>query len=182
MAVALLLLAGCGVGAETSPQKLPPDAVPFGLLAPATTTTSTMPTAESGVVVYLDRTQRLVPVSRAVPAPATLQDTLAELDAGPTPSESAQGLTSPISAVAPLRVVTVRAGLASVDVPAGFETLGGQDQIVAAAQLVFTLTGRPGVTGVVLLVDGQPTQVPTAGGSLSQGPLTRASYSSLSPT
>lgn len=178
---ATLVLAGCGVGAERSPHKLDSRGVPFGLLAPATSTTTTTQVAESTVIIYLQGTQRLVPVVRTVPSSAGIPAVLKELGTGPSPAESGQGMTSPISSAAPLSLLSLRAGIASGDAPPSFEALGGQDQIVAAAQLVFTLTGLPGVTGVALLVGGQPTQVPTAGGSLSQGPLTRTDYTSLGP-
>lgn len=178
---AAVALAGCGVGAERSPHKLDRRGVPFGLLAPATSTTTTTQVAESTVVIYLLGTQRLVPVVRSVPSPAGIPAVLRELSAGPSTAESGQGITSPIASAAPLKLVSVKGGIASVDAPPSFGALGGQDQIVAAAQLVFTLTGFPGVSGVDLLVGGQPTQVPTAGGSLSEGPLTRADYSALGP-
>lgn len=178
---ATLTVQGCGVGPEASPHRLDPRTVPFGLLAPATTTTTTTQVAESPVVIYLYGTQRLVPVRHTVPSPPRLTDVLKELGTGPSTAESTQGITSPISTAAPLRLLSLRNEIASVQVPASFEALGGQDQIVAAAQVVFTLTGLPGVTGVELLVDGQPTQVPTGNGSLSQGPLTRADYKALGP-
>ena len=182
LALAALVFSSCGVGAEQSPQKLDPRSVPFGLLAPATSTTTTTQVAESTVFVYLQGSQRLVRVARTVPSPTDIPAVLKELDAGPTAAESGQGMTSPISSAAPLKLLSFRAGVASIDAPPSFEALGGQDQIVAAAQLVFTLTGLPGVSGVDFLVGGQPTQVPTAGGSLSQGPLTRADYGSLGPS
>ena len=70
----------------------------------------------------------------------------------------------------------------TIDVGASFADLGGQSQIVAAAQVVFTATALPGVTAVSLTVGGQQTQVPTADGSLSHGPLTRADYAGIGPT
>lgn len=173
---------GCGVGTETVPHRLDPKGVPFGLLASATTTTSATPGAQAHVVIYLLARQHLMAVNRAVARTPDATAALKELGTGPSAAESAEGLTSPISSAAPLRLEAVRSGVASVNVPSSFESLGGQDQIVAAAQIVFTLTAVPGVSGVVLLVDGQATQVPTAGGSLSRGPLTRADYAPLTPS
>jgi len=134
-----------------------------------------------GITIFFEIGQRLAGVSRTVAAPATVPEALNALERGPTAAESDDGLTSPLSSSAPLRLDSLQAGMASIDAPIAFESLAGQDQIVAAAQLVFTLTGLPGVTGVVLLIEGQPAQVPTAGGSLSEGPLTRADYASLGP-
>ena len=60
-----LLLAGCGIGAEQSAQVIPPHSVPFGLMAPAPTTTIA-PAPTVNVVVYLDGQQRLVVANRAI--------------------------------------------------------------------------------------------------------------------
>ena len=70
-------------------------------------------------------------------------------------------------------------GASSVDLPVSFESLGGQDQQVAAAQIVFTVTTFTGVRGVRFLVGGQPAQVPTGDGSLTRGPSTRQDYAAL---
>ena len=181
LGLVVLMSAACGIGTEAAPHHLDRQGVPFGLLAPATTTTT--PTTEpvaAQVTIYLEATtQKLVAVARKTSMPPTIQDILEALSAGPTSTESSRGLTSPISSASPIKLDAFRAGNVSVDVPASFESLGGQDQIVAAGQLVYSLTGLPGVTGVVLLVAGQPTQVPTSGGSLSSGPLTRNDYVAL---
>jgi spore germination protein GerM len=181
MALAALAATACGVGTEGAPHTLDPKSVPFGLLAPATSTTTTTRPAETQLVIYLFGSQSLVPVTRTTPAPVTAQAVLQALSSPPTPSESNAGLTSPISSATPLKFDSARAGTVAVDVPASFESLGGQDQIVAAAQLVFSLTAVSGTTGVVILVGGQPAQVPTSGGGLSQGPLIRADYAPLGP-
>lgn len=183
LALLSVMASGCGVGTEAAPQVLGRHSVPFGLLAPATTTTTTPQPTHTQIVIYLAASLGIVPVTRTVQsAPASAQDVLKALSAGPTAAESSGGLTSALTSATPLRLSSIQGGVVSVDVPASFEALGGQEQIVAAAQLVFSLTALTGISGVVLLVSGQPTQVPTAGGSLSQGPLTRADYRALSPT
>jgi spore germination protein GerM len=72
-------------------------------------------------------------------------------------------------------------GSALVELPSDFTDLGGQDQIFAAAQLVYTATAFPGVDQVSILVNGQLAEVPTANGSLSPGPLRRTDYTALAP-
>ncbi len=176
-----VLLSGCGVGAESQPVQIDPHAVPAGLLAPASTPRTTIEVVPIQVSVYFAGTSSLVAVARSVSRSSPVTGALTALAAGPTGSEAGRGLTSPISTATPFRIVAVRKGTVSVDVPASFETLGGQDQIVAAAQLVYTLTGLPGVSGVYLLVGGQSALAPTSGGGLAPGPLTRADYTSYAP-
>ncbi len=176
-------LNGCGVGPQAAPEKIDPKSVPYGLLAPVGQPTTTIPgSAGAEVIVYLYGRQRLVPVERPVPAPLTIESALRQLASGPTAAQSSMGLTSPASAVGPFHAGRVRRGVVSVDLPLSFENLGGQDQIVAAAQIVFTATASGLAKGVLFLVDGQRAQVPGDRGNLIQSPVTRGAYSLLAPS
>jgi spore germination protein GerM len=180
--VAALLLAGCAIGGERSAHVIDRRLVPRGLLAP----TSVSPTKSSGVptenvTLYLELSQNLVAVDQAVPSPVTLRTVLDVLARGPTATELANGLQSPVSSARPITLESVVNGTAAVNLPSDFTDLGGQDQIVAAAQLVFTATAFPGIHRIALLVGGQPTAVPTANGFLSRGSLSRSDYASLAP-
>jgi spore germination protein GerM len=174
-------LAGCGVGAQSAPQPLDPKAVPYGLLGPTSSpSTSDSGLSTAGVTVYMEAADgRLVAVRRHVPWPATIAAILSQLAAGPTAEESSRGFVSPASSVGPFGVGRVSEGIVPVDLPVSFESLGGQDQQVAAAQIVFTATTFTGVKGVRFLVGGQAAQVPTGDGSLTRGPSTRKDYSAL---
>jgi hypothetical protein len=174
-------LASCGVGAESAPQPLDPKAVPYGLLGPTSSPSTSDPGLSTArVTVYMETDNgRLVPVHRDVAWPATIAAILGQLAAGPTDRESGRGLVSPASSVGHLRVGPVHNGVVSVDLPVSFESLGGQDQQVAAAQIVFTVTTFTGVTGVRFLVARQVAQVPTGDGSLTRGPSTRQDYAAL---
>jgi hypothetical protein len=174
-------LAGCGLGAQSDPQALNPKSVPYGLLGPAKSPSTSVPNLVSArVTMFLEGSnERLVPVHRQVVWPATIPAILGQLAAGPTARESDRGLVSPASAVGPFGVGAVRRGVVSVDLPVSFENLGGQDQTVAAAQIVFTVTTFTGVTGVRWLVAGQTAQVPNGNGSLTAGPSTRKDYLAL---
>jgi spore germination protein GerM len=57
----------------------------------------------------------------------------------------------------------------------------GPDQSLAIAQVVFTATQQPGVTGVRFEIDGKPIDVPTAAGVQVPGPVNRASYQTQAP-
>lgn len=172
-------LAGCGVGPQATPQPLSAKDIPFDLLSKAPTTTSTTEPSPEVAQIFLEGPHGLRAVRRTIRGAFTVGNVLDQLAAGPTPQEASLQLTSPVSSAAPFSVGPVKNGTVDVDVAASFANLGGQSQIVAAAQLVFTATGVPGVQSIMISVGGQPTQVPTADGSLSQGPLDRADYASL---
>ena len=133
------------------------------------------------VTVYLTSDHGLVAVDRAAPEPVTLRAVLRLLTQGPTFAEQRRGLQSPIATVGGAALRSTTGTTAAVDVPRSFTSLGGQDQIFAAAQLVYTLTGFPGIHGVTVWVAGQRASVPSADGSLLAGPLTRTDYASLAP-
>ena len=168
--------AGCGVGTQPTAQSIDRRAVPFSLLAPASTSTSTIAAPRTSVAVFFEGPNGLVLVKREVTGSATLSDALDRLAAGPSVTDSSTPLQSPASTVTPLALKRVMNGIAFITVPASFAKLGGQDQIVAAAQIVYTATAWPGITGVMLLVNGQQSEVPVADGTLKQGSLTRADY------
>lgn len=177
-----LVASSCGVGSDATPQVIKRRNVPFGLLDRSPPTTSTG-LASQYVTIYLDSNAHLVAVSRAVPAPASLSGALAALGGGPTNAEAAQGLESPISTAVPLTLSRKgRHGpIVTVSVSGSFTSLAGADQAIAMAQLVFTVTAFPGVTGVDVRVHGHAAKVPTAKGTLAGGPLVRADYASLAP-
>jgi spore germination protein GerM len=174
-------LTGCGLGAQSSPQALDPKNVPYGLLAPASSPRTSVPgLIMAQVTIYLEgANEHLVPVHREVAWPASLAAILNQLVEGPTGRESSRGLVSPASSVGPLGVGPVHNGVVPLELPVSFENLGGEDQTVAAAQIVFTVTTFFGVRGVHFYVGGQAAQVPNGNGSLTPGPSTRRDYSAL---
>jgi spore germination protein GerM len=76
--------------------------------------------------------------------------------------------------------VSVERGVASVDSTRGLlDTLSPLDQRLAVAQIVLTLTSRPGIGQVLFSVDGVPTGVPRGRGDLA-GPLTPVTFDDYS--
>ena len=181
LALSSLMTAGCAISGEDSAHRIPGVSVPGGLLpdAPTSVAGGTGPTAN--VTLYFENDDGLVAVDRAVRPPVTLERVLGILALGPSAAERGAGLQSPLSTAQPLRTRSVRDGTATVDVRGDLADLGGQDQILAAAQLVYTVTAFPDVSAVRLLVDGQPASVPTADGSLDQSLLRRSDYVALAP-
>lgn len=178
--LASLLLSGCGVSTQGSAEITPAGDVPFGLTESPRTTT-TLPSGSESLQVYLlDPEGRLVPVDRHLDVDG-LHDVVDALLGGPTTNESTIGLTSALDDPAVIRAVELAGGVASVDLAESFGDLGAEAQRSALAQIVFTLTGRPGVGLVAFTLDGQPIEIPTGDGSLTTGSVSRDSFRELLP-
>ena len=120
-------------------------------------------------------------VARRLAPAASPQVLLNMLREGPTKGEVETGLRSALLGQNVARVVSVVAGTATVDLRAAFSSLPSADQSLALAQLVFTLTGRPGVGQVRFTLEGQPTDVPLSNGSLVRRRVSRDDYSGVAP-
>jgi spore germination protein GerM len=72
-------------------------------------------------------------------------------------------------------------GTAIVDLSRPFTALSGSDQLLALAQIVFTLTSRPGIGQVQFTLGGAAIDIPRANGSLTPSPVSRDDYGPLSP-
>lgn len=168
----------CGVSAESSAHRIEPTDVPFGLLDDEPTTTS----VESGRVtnVYLLTEDRLVPVERTVPKSSELADLLEVVVAGPSEVEQSLGITSAIPAGTVASVSSSR-GIAEVDLTAAFGDVRSREQLLALGQIVYTLTGQPGIGGVRFTLEGEEIAVPLADGTLSDDPLSRDDFAALAP-
>jgi spore germination protein GerM len=130
--------------------------------------------------VYLVAHDRLIARSRVVPSPATASEALGLLLSGPTVPEAAFGVRSAIPAgTSLLGVHLAKGGKAVVDLSTDFAQTGGADQILAIAQVVYTLTSLPDVVGVSFELAGQPVDVPTADGTLVSGPVGSQDFSAL---
>ena len=168
--VVALGLAGCGVPVDRQPAALSRSGVPFGLLDPSspTTTATTAPSPiEVPVQIYLiGITGRLAPVERDVPVTSPdLAVVLGALVAGPTAAESAAGLQSALPAQTTVLGATIAGGVATVNLGGTFGQLVGPAQIQAVAQVVFTASLLPGVTGVTFELSGVAVEVPVASGA-----------------
>ncbi|HWC40174.1 MAG TPA: GerMN domain-containing protein [Acidimicrobiales bacterium] len=173
-------LVACGIPADSQPQALARKDIPFDLLAPSTTIAAPgTPGARVPINVYLVGITGLVPVSRGVRAPATLAEALNALLTGPTDAEVATGLRTAVSAQTSLSAGVVGFGVGTIDLGGTFGQVGGQEQILAVAQLVFTATSVPGIVKVQFTLGGRPVEVPAGDGTLTQGPLGRSDFPSL---
>jgi spore germination protein GerM len=117
-------------------------------------------------------------VARLAPSGA-LSSRLDVLAEGPTPAEASSGLRSALPGPEAVTSVDLSGGVARVDLSRDFTELSGSDQLLAIAQMVFTLTERADVARVGFTLDGEPVQVPRGDGTLTSDPVARADYGDL---
>jgi spore germination protein GerM len=178
--IMLTVLAACGVPTDKSASKLPSKDVPFGLVGRQAGSTA----ADSGqeeVLVYFAKNGRLVASSRRLKPPVSPRSLVNALTHGPTPVEVTAGLRSALPDQATFQRVWLSSGTVRVDLARPFTALSSSDQIVALGQLVYTLTGQPGVGLVRFTLLGKGTEVPRADGSLTTGRVSRDDYLAIAP-
>lgn len=175
LGVVLLGAVGCGVPSGGRPHAISRSAVPFGLLDPAPASASAQPNGPA-LPVYLLHNDHLVAVTRHlnwVNRPAELVRVLFE---GPTADESSRGLTTDIPSGTVLLSLDVNGTTATADLSKAFGDLGGSEQVLAVAQVVYTLTASRHIDGVRFTVEGRTVEVPDGSGSLSSRPRTRSDF------
>lgn len=188
LAVVALSLVGCAVPDDAAPRAIDPASVPFSLLGTSTTATAGPPppdVSQAPVSVFLvdNDADQLVEVTRTVPAPASVQAALAELLSGPTGEELSSGLTSAIArSTALFGVDRPLGGVVTVNLSDDVRSIGGQGQRLALAQVVFTATAVPAISGVLFAFDGELSQVPDGQGQSTAEPLDRADFATFDPT
>ena len=174
-ALAVLLLAGCGVPQDDAPRALDRADAPFRVFESEAVPT---PTGDLAAELWLVRGDRPEPVVRAVPRPGSPEQVLEQLFSGPTEQESAAGLVTAIPTAFELEEVEVEDRIAVVTI----DGLGDQvrtDNNVAYAQIVATLDARPEIDGVRFRTEDGDLPVPRGDGSLTDAPVSRASYDEL---
>jgi spore germination protein GerM len=176
----VVVAGGCGISTQSKAQRVDNDDVPFGLLTPRAGVADPATTGRPVLVYLLGAGDHLVPVERRIPRGAKLDAVTRVLGAGPTKDELALGLSSPLPPRQVNKATTSR-GVALVDLEASFADLPSQDQSVGIAQLVFTLTGQPGIGRVSFTLAGQPVDVPRGDGALTTDPLVREDFPKLAP-
>ncbi|MGH9036256.1 MAG: GerMN domain-containing protein [Acidimicrobiia bacterium] len=175
--LAVVFALACGVSPGA------PEILPGGVVTPAVPpppeVAATGPSASLRPArIFLVTGGQLIDVPRSMPAPG-LEGTLRLLLEGPTAAEISAGVRSAIAAGTQLRSATLEAGIAVVDLSRAFLDLGGEEQILAVAQLVLTATAVAGVDSVRFALDGEDLEVPRADGTLVGGPLTAGDYAPL---
>jgi len=190
----MAVLSACAVPNSGSYQQVAPADVPFGLNAPRTTipqttttvfapmSTESVPVAVSEPIdLFYISNSRIIKVQRNIASPANPAQALSSLVEGPSMSPDFVGLRTALPTTFAARVDVIR-GVAQVDATRAFlDSLSGLDQKLAIAQIVLTLTSRPGVGQVLFSVDGKLISVPRGrGDSVASGvAVTFDDYASL---
>jgi spore germination protein GerM len=179
--VVLALCGACGVPTHDSAHEVDAKEVPFQLLDEQAGPPVQEPVGAEEKLIYFARDERLVPTTRRL-APATTPSQLLDaLGRGPNRNEVDAGLRSALPDESRFPDVAVSRGTATIDLGRRFTALSGEDQVMALAQLVYTVTAQPGIGLVRFTLDGRPTEVPRANGSLTSGPVSRDDYLAVAP-
>ena len=123
----------------------------------------------------------LVPVLREIPATtAVARAAMNALLDGPNAKErgASPAISSTVPAGTKLLGLSIKDGVATVDLSGEFESGGGSaSQIGRLGQVVFTLTQFPSVDSVALRIDGRPVTVFGSEGIVLDGPVGRFDHS-----
>jgi spore germination protein GerM len=174
--VLAVILGGCGVPAQDSPERLGDQ----GALPVVGTPVTSVPGSTKATVWFV-RAERLVPVERSVPEGGA-QAAVRALLAGPTAEEVAAGMHTELGPSSRVSTVDVNGRVANVAVDASFSQVQPDHQVLAVAQLVYTVTEVSGIDAVAITVDGEPVEVPGRDGALQDGPFRREHFSSFAPS
>jgi spore germination protein GerM len=183
MAAALGLAAGgCGLPASGHVDRMDPATVPFHLLATAPPGTPEPPARGPATFVYFVRQDRLATTPRRVFGENVPAEALRLLLDGPSAQEATRGLTSDVPGQTRLVSLDLSGPVATVDLSPEFGTVGGSEQVLAVAQIVYTLTASRFIDTVRFAINGKPIEVPDGSGSLASAPRSRDDYRQLAPT
>jgi len=184
--LALVLFLGvvggaCGVGPDKGATDIPRSQVPFGLLERTEVEPVNTEPAEEVAALFFVKGDRLEPVFREVATEAAPAEVLEALLVGPTRAEFRSGLRTAVPEATSIGSVKVTRGVATVNLTRTVGDGRSDDQALSVAQMVFTLTARPGIGRVSFTIDGEPVDVPDGSGALTSDPVAREDYEDLAP-
>lgn len=169
-----LLMSGCALEPQAQPEP-----VQASHAAPVTPPPRSV--GSQTVRVYLIQGDRLTAVRRSVQQ-RSFDDALEALVAGPTRDEVLVGKRT---AIAPQMFTGAASETSSevavVEAPEEFSAISGETQLLAVAQLVWTVTEVPGIRRVRLSVNGSRVEMPTDRG-LVRHPVGRSAFASVRPS
>jgi hypothetical protein len=142
----------------------------------------TPPPAETTAVeVWFAGPDGLLVSIREIPATQAIgRASIEELLAGPTGPEASAGLSSAIPEGTGLLDISISNGIATVDLSREFESGGGSTSVMTRiAQVVYTLTQFPTVTGVDFRLEGEPVEVFSGEGLILEDPQRRKDWNDL---
>ena len=171
--LALLVVVGCGIPIDNEPE-----VVDIDLPDPPDQPTEA-PGDLAAVTLYLVKGESLIRVTRDLPVPATLDMILDSLVSGITEPERVSSLRSAVPPDTRLIDLEMDGDIARINLSREFAAVGGDEEILAVAQIVLTATSVDGISRVALLLEGVPTDAPVADGALSIEPVGADDYATL---
>jgi spore germination protein GerM len=171
--------AGCGLPVDSHPRPISSTDVPYGLVAPSSTSTAVPHLGPTTPLYFVRRGRLQLTRQHVLPGPNIPEAALRQLLNGPTPADVQAGDTTSVPTQTKLISLDVAGTVGNADLTKEFTGIGGSDQILAVAQIVLTLTSSPQIRSVTFAIDGQPIEVPDGVGSLSSRPRTAADYAGL---
>ena len=158
-------------------------AVSLGKPRPATTgpeQTGSVPTLLSLEVWFADHNGLVVAHRTHQPTPLVATAAVDALLAGPSAAERSTGLVSAVPAGTRLLGITIRNGVATVDLTSEYQSGGGSLSMqMRLGQVVYTLTQFPTVQKVRFRLDGTPVNVFSSEGIVLDHPVGRGDYANL---
>lgn len=166
-------VAGCGIPVDSAPE-------PVELEVAAVADAGGPILGDlAAVSIYLVRDDSMVNVTRDLPAPPTLEIVFDSLLGAVTEPEQRSGLRTAIPRATEVLAIDEDGGRLQVDLSREFAAVGGEEEILAVAQIVMTATSIEGIELVAFQLEGVPTDVPVANGALSDDPVGAEDYVSL---
>jgi spore germination protein GerM len=178
------VVAGCGVQGDGAPRALAPEAVPAELVAPSSSVARPdQPQFGTVATVYLvDNRERLRPASRTLDSPALIVNVLNSLLEGATDDEAEDGLRSEVPAGTSVNGIDrLDEDVIAVDLSEEFADTTADGELLAQAQIVYTVTELGNVRGVLFLVDGRPREGADDDAKLTSSPLTVEDFEDFAP-
>src|SRR5262249_53541535 len=173
-----LVVAGCGSQQAVSLGEPPQQPA---TTAQTTTAVAATPAPTISFEVWFARGDRLVSETRSHAATQRVATAaIAALLAGPNAAERAAGDTTAIPTGTRLLGVSVKDGVANVDLTSEYQSGGGSLAMqMRLGQVVYTLTQFPTVKRVRFALDGAPVNVFSSEGIVLDHPVGRADYENL---
>lgn len=184
--LAAALMVSCGLPPEGTARAVPAEEVPYGLLnsppPPEPTSTAQGPGTTSPQLYLLDDDDQLVPTPLTVEASGlrpVVRQLLDQLSDGPTEAQRDSGLASALGPDVNLSLDAISGGTARVEVSLAVRQPTADRLPLAVGQVVLTLTSVEGVDRVLLVQDGEPTEMALPGGARTSAPVGAAQYLAL---
>ncbi|MBL8778410.1 MAG: GerMN domain-containing protein [Acidimicrobiales bacterium] len=188
-----LAVAACGLPSDDTAHSISPDAVPFDLLAPSSTTVADAPDGADTEVVnlFFQNNERLLAVPAEVPRDPDSsafdpQAAVSELLEGTTGLGVPSGVRSAIPSGTDLLGAQTSGSTVTLNFSEELSSVESNGLVFAIAQIVYTAaditTDRPdGTYQVVIQIDGETITVPDDEGVELDRPVRPSDYPTLRP-